>query len=197
MTSKRSVYMKTYLSLRISWKTGGIISFLWEIQHFQIYFHMPNTFLTLLSYERCVHVCIFSLYTFYLVLLSRQVSIAMWTILISKFWWWLLRPKRLTSTLHHNKFTYLDYVFFSAFFMHPIFDPYLLSYIYMYIQAFVYTHTNTHKHTHIWPSASCRIRLCRRVSRPPNKCPRYEAKQCNGVAPEMLEFWEWRCTPSL
>ena len=57
-----------------------------------------------------MHVCIFSLYTFHLFLLSRQALIAMWTILISKSRRWLLKPKRSTSTLHHNKFTY--YVFF-------------------------------------------------------------------------------------
>ena len=78
---------------------------------FQICFHLPDTFLRLLNYERYVHVCIFSLYTFYFLLLSQQASIAMWTILISKSWRWLRKPKRSTSTLHHNKFTYLDYVF--------------------------------------------------------------------------------------
>ena len=45
-------------------KTGGFISFLWEIEHFQKYFHVPNTFETPLKYERYEHVCIFSLYTF-------------------------------------------------------------------------------------------------------------------------------------
>ena len=55
--------------------------------------------------------CIFSLYISHLPLSSQQASIAMWTILITKSWWWLLKPKRSTTTLHHNKFTYLDYVF--------------------------------------------------------------------------------------
>ena len=58
-----------------------------------------------------MHVCIFSLNTFPLLLLSQQSSIAMWTTLIFKSWWWLLKPKRSTSTLHYNKFPYLDYVF--------------------------------------------------------------------------------------
>ena len=57
------------------------------------------------TYTRYVHICIFSLYTFYLLLLSQQASIALWTILlISKSWWWLLKPERLTLSLHHNKF---------------------------------------------------------------------------------------------
>ena len=41
----------------------------------------------------CACLCIFSLYIFHLLLLSQQGSIAMWTILISKSWWWLLKPK--------------------------------------------------------------------------------------------------------
>ena len=65
-----------------------------------------------------------SLYTFHLLLLSQQVSIAMWTILISKSWWWLLKLKRSTSTFHHNKFPYLDYVFL------------LSSIIYIYVYMF-------------------------------------------------------------
>ena len=75
-----------------------------------------------------MNVCIFSLYSFHLLLLSQQASIAMWTILISKPWWWLLKPKRLTSTLHHNIFTYLDYVFLLSSYCRIYFDPYLLSY---------------------------------------------------------------------
>ena len=41
----------------------------------------------------CARLCIFSLYISHLVLTSQQASIAMWTILISKSWWWLLKPK--------------------------------------------------------------------------------------------------------
>ena len=41
----------------------------------------------------------------------------------------------LTSTLHHNIFTYLDYVF-SAIFILSDFNPYLLSYIYIYIYIY-------------------------------------------------------------
>ena len=56
-----------------------------------------------------MHVCIFSLYTFYLLLLSWQASITVWTILmISKSSWRLLKPKRLTLALHHNT-SNLDY----------------------------------------------------------------------------------------
>ena len=52
-------------------KTGGFVSFLGEIQHFQICFHVPDTFLGLLNYKRYVHVCvsfrcIFLIYSFHL-----------------------------------------------------------------------------------------------------------------------------------
>ena len=62
--SKRSIYMKIYSLLHIFQLMGGFVSFLWEIQHFQIFFHVPDTFLWLLNYERYVHVfvsfrCIF------------------------------------------------------------------------------------------------------------------------------------------
>ena len=36
----------------------GFVSFLWEIQHFQIFFHVPDTFLRLLNNERYVHICV-------------------------------------------------------------------------------------------------------------------------------------------
>ena len=42
----------------------------------------------------CARLWIFSLYISHLLLSSQQVSIAMWTIMISESWWWLLKPKR-------------------------------------------------------------------------------------------------------
>ena len=66
-----------------------------------------------------MHVCIFSLYTFYSLLFSRQAFITGWTILmISKSWWRLLKPKRGTWTFYHNKFSYLNYSVF--FFLHTV-----------------------------------------------------------------------------
>ena len=49
MILKRSAYTKTYLSLHISLKDKKIflVSFKKEIQHYQISFHMPNTYLML------------------------------------------------------------------------------------------------------------------------------------------------------
>ena len=42
----------------------------------------------------------------------------------------------LTSTLHHNIFTYLDYGFF--YYLHTVgFYPFLLSYIYIYIYIYI------------------------------------------------------------
>ena len=70
-----------------------------------------------------------TLYTFYLLLLSQQASIAMRiTLLISKSWWRFLKPKRLTFTLHNYKFTYLDYI---------VFLLSLYIYIYIYICIFL------------------------------------------------------------
>ena len=54
---------------------------------------------------RCIH-CICSCY-----------------LLISKSWWRLLKPKRLTWDIHHNKMTYLDYSVF-------LLSPYIYIYIY-------------------------------------------------------------------
>ena len=53
-------------------------------------------------------------------------------LLISKSRWWLLKPKRLTLTLHHNKFTYLDYSVF-------LLSSYsrILIHIYFHIQYFL------------------------------------------------------------
>ena len=73
----------------------------------------------------CTCLCIFSLYTFHLLLLSQQASIAMWTILISKSWWWSLKPKRSTSTLHYCKRVITSTaeskrVFFGGFFNHKL-----------------------------------------------------------------------------
>ena len=73
--------------------------------------------------------CIFSLYISHLLLPSQQASIAMWTILISKSWWWFLKPERSTSTLSHNIFAYWDYAFF-CFHHTPIYI-----YIYIYIRG--------------------------------------------------------------
>ena len=42
----------------------------------------------------CERLRIFSLYISHLFLSSQQASIAIWTILISMSWWWLLKPKR-------------------------------------------------------------------------------------------------------
>ena len=42
----------------------------------------------------CARLCIFSLYISHLLLSSQQASITMWTILISKSWWRLPKPKR-------------------------------------------------------------------------------------------------------
>ena len=49
----------------------------------------------------CMFVYLFVIF-FHLLLSSLQASIAMWAILISKSWWWLLKPKRSMSTLLHT-----------------------------------------------------------------------------------------------
>ena len=82
----------------------------------------------------CARLCVFSLYISHLLLSSQQASIAIWTILISKSWWWLLKLKRLTSTLHHNTFTYLDYVFLLPSYCRILIHIYFHIYIYIYIK---------------------------------------------------------------
>ena len=69
-------------------------------------------------------------------MLSQQASIAMWTILISKSWWWLLKPERSTSTLHHNKFTYLDYIFLLLDLCKDFVDPWALHCLFILISDF-------------------------------------------------------------
>ena len=93
--SQRSLHMKTYF-LRISQKNGRFcLVSLGNPTFSNIFFHVPDTFWWLLNYERCVHVCVsFRCIFLYLLLSSQQASIALWTILIFKFWWWLLKPKR-------------------------------------------------------------------------------------------------------
>ena len=59
--------------------------------HIYIYRHVLMTFEL---WTLCVRLCNFSLYISHLLQSSQQTSIAMWTILISKSWWWLLKPKR-------------------------------------------------------------------------------------------------------
>ena len=81
------------------------------------------------------------LYISHLLLSSQQASIAMWTILISKSLMMVTETETLTSTLHHNIFTYLDSVFSATFilsdFIHIYFDIYIY-YIYTYIYIYIY-----------------------------------------------------------
>ena len=123
MTSKRCVYMKTCLCVFLKRRKDLFRSF--KKSNIFKYISTCQTLSEHLIYKRCLHVCIFSLYTVHLLLLSRQASITMWTILISKSWWWLLKPKRLTLTLHHSKFTYLDY---HAFLLSSFFIPFIYHY---------------------------------------------------------------------
>ena len=60
---------------------------------------------------------------------------------IPKSWWSLLKPKRSTSTLTHNKYTYLDYVFllssYCRILSHIYFHIPLSIYIYIYIYIYI------------------------------------------------------------
>ena len=95
-----------------------------NIQHFQIFFHVPNTFWWLLNFERYVHVylsfrCIFLICSCHL---SNHPSICgLFHILMM-----VTETETLTSTLHHDIFPYLDYIFF----LQP-------SYIYIYIYIYI------------------------------------------------------------
>ena len=55
--------------------------------------HARHALTTFEWWTLCARLCIFLLYISHLLLSSQQASIAMWTILISKSWWWLLKPK--------------------------------------------------------------------------------------------------------
>ena len=98
MTSKRSVCMKTYLSLRISLKGWRIYLISWKIPTFSNIFprdkHVLNTFELRTLYARLY---VFVVYILFAPVI-QQASIAVWTIfLISKSCWWLLKPKRFTQ----------------------------------------------------------------------------------------------------
>ena len=63
----------------------------------------------------------------------------------------VIKTETLTSTSHHDIFTYLDYIF--SCYLHTVgFYPYLLSYIYIYIlyHTHIHIHSHTHTHTHIY-----------------------------------------------
>ena len=83
---------------------------------------MPDTFLWLLNYKRFVHVyvCFIVYFSFAPVIsasIHRYVNYFDIQVLMM-----VAETKTLTSTLHHNIFTYLGYVF-SATFMLSDFNP--------------------------------------------------------------------------
>ena len=63
-------------------------------------------------------------------------------ILISMSWWWLLKPKRSISTLHHDIFTYLD-IFFCYCHTIKFWSIFTLIYIYIYIFTMKEENDNT------------------------------------------------------
>ena len=53
----------------------------------------------------------------------------------------VIKTETFTSTLHHDIFTYLDYIF--SCYLHTVgFYPYLLSYIYIYIYIYLRRESN-------------------------------------------------------
>ena len=57
--------------------------------------------------------------------------------------------KTLTSTSHHDIFTYLDYIF--SCYLHTVgFYPYLLSYIYIYTYIYIHIYTYIYIYIHIY-----------------------------------------------
>ena len=130
MTSWRSVNIKTYRSLHIPLKAGGLF---WS--HRNPFFKHHSTYLIFSNKERWMYGYeSFVVYTFSLLLLFRQASIAVWTSfrMILKSWWRSSKSKRLTLILHQNKSSNLDYFVFLLFFIQSDLDPYLLPYIYIY-----------------------------------------------------------------
>ena len=109
--SKRSIHLKIYLfaNISINWR---FCLFSWEIQHFQIFFHVPDTFLWLLNLNAmCTFMYLFVVYFSFADVISaiihRYVNYFDIQVLMM-----VTETETLTSTLHHNIFTYLDYVFF-------------------------------------------------------------------------------------
>ena len=71
----------------------------------------------------CARLCIFSLYISHLLLSSLQASIDMWTILIYKSWWWLLKPKyqrRLYIIIYSPIWIMFIYIYLFNFFIQKI-----------------------------------------------------------------------------
>ena len=83
-----------------------------------IFPHARHVLMTFELWTLCACFCIFSLYISHLLLSSQQASIAMWTILISKSWWWfndhlckfilffhfrLIKPECIKTVAFQNK----------------------------------------------------------------------------------------------
>ena len=68
----------------------------------------------------CTRLCIFPLYISHLLLSSKQASIAIWTILISKSWWWLMKPKHQRQ-LYIIKYSLIHKIYFQNWKVSPYF----------------------------------------------------------------------------
>ena len=77
----------------------NFVSFLWEIQYFQICFHAMCTFMYLFVVYFSFAPIIWASIHHYVNYFDIQVPMM------------VTETETLTSTLHNNKFTYLDYVF--------------------------------------------------------------------------------------
>ena len=83
----------------------------------------------------CACLSIFSLYISHLLLSSQQSPIYIVELFYIQVLTMVIITETLTSTSHHDVFTYLDYIF--SCYLHTVgFYPYLLSYIYIYIYIY-------------------------------------------------------------
>ena len=124
------------VDVNVSVSVTIIRTWIWNSSHIDgcllRFFHVPNTFWWLLNFERYVHVyvsfrCIFLICSCHL---SKHPSIC--ELFHIQVLMMVTETETLMSTLHHDIFTYLDYIFSCN--LHTVgFYPYLLSYIYIYI----------------------------------------------------------------
>ena len=109
--------------------------FLWEIQHFQICFHVPDTFLWLLNYERYVHVCasfrcIFLICSCHLSKHPSQCELFWYPRPDDGYWNWNVNLDFKSKYIHQFGLCF--------FFLLPSYCR-ILIYIYFHIYIYIYT----------------------------------------------------------
>ena len=99
--------------------------FLWEIQHFQIFSHVPDIMNTM-----CLFVYLLVVYFSFAPVISASIHrcVIYFDIQVLMM---VTETETLTSTLYHNKFTDLDYVFLLPSYCRILVHIYFHIYIYV------------------------------------------------------------------